>query len=382
VVSRDVAGCVEINWAFQNGLPSLNPYSNIETMMKTLIIAITLLVWSAFAGRAQTQTPDALFYITLQSASNAAPASMDVWVEYFYRMSWPPYYPPYHIYTNDLDIQILTSETPGGVWILKKQENGFLKPVLDVTNYDQSFITLTVNDVRSLIAGDLYLEVDFSGSNYLGRFAPLLYPQGPTAVMDFPPLIGNIFSYSGYTIISTNNRTAEAVLDGSHSTDPFYLPIHYSWTGYTTYDWEPSSKVVFKNQNKTAKEVLALGLYSVSLQVSNRLAVGQPYNFYVNVVTPGESIDSFIANFLQGSGLPNGEKRRLTDILTTAKNFFNRGDMAEGCADLEVYKSMVNEFHFNKTETSWLVPPIQIILNAFNNVEDDQLGQLVVPAQD
>jgi len=359
--------------------------------MKRLIIIMAMMSL-ALQGMAQTESPDASFYNTLQPISNSPPAHIIAYAEYYYRMPWPPYIPD-RVYTNNLDFYVPLPGTPKDVRILKKEENGSLKAVIEITNftndatgyflppsyYLQPWLTLTINQVHSLMAGDWYLEVDYDGSNYLGNLAPSFsFVPGPTAVMDFPPVPGN-FSYTGYTVISTNNRTAEVILDGAHCTDPYYLPVRFHWTGTTGWHYDPSAKFAFKDNGVTAKEVLGIGLYTVELQVNDKHVDGQPFYFYVTVVTPGEALDSYISVYLQGSGIVKGEMRALTDILTTSEIYFNRGEMAKGCAELEVYKSAMNAFHFDKTETSWLLPPIQDILNAFSGVKDSQLPQQVVP---
>jgi hypothetical protein len=346
----------------------------------------------AFAGMAQQTGPipgmaDAEFYTNLQPISNSPPADLWVYAGYYYEKQWPPYpYPSSYTLTNDFDIYVPLPAPAEDGWILEKEEDGSLTPVLEVTNLiddetlgyfiEQSF-TLTTNEIHSLIAGDWYLEVDFDGSNYIGNLVPSFYfANGPTVVMKFPPVKGMV-NPNGYTVISPNNRTAKVVLDGSLCTDPYYLPMQFFWAGYTNWPLD-SSTLAFTDTNMIATNILTIGLYTVRLQVDDSVVNGWPFYFYVNVITAGQAIDSFVSD-LRASTIPSNKKQILISMLSTSVTLFNRGQMAQGCAKLEEYKKLVKAFHLDSAETAWLLQPAQDILDAFNNVERQQRGENIGP---
>jgi hypothetical protein len=124
--------------------------------------------------------------------------------------------------------------------------------------------------------------------------------------------------------------------------------------------------------------ILAIGLYDVCLQVDDSLVDGWPFYFYVNVITAGQTLDSFISD-LRGADIPKNRRQLFINTLSIAEMFFNRGQMPQGCAQLEVYKKLVKVSHFDSTMTSNLLRPAQDILDAFNNTETPSRGPSIGP---
>jgi len=253
------------------------------------------------------------------------------------------------------------------------QEDGSFTLVTELTNQyaggdSSSFyyqpVTLTTNQIYSLIAGNLYVEVDFENSSYLGNFAPEYdYIAGPAATMIFPPIDG--ITAIGYIVVSPNNRTAKFVLDGSHCVDPFYLPLQLSWAGYAGFNsFGDPSKIVFTSTNVMVTNVFNIGGYSISLQASDMLAVGEPFYFSVQVVTAGQAVNSFISQLQYYSPMADWEQRFLAGDLSNAARYFNDGNMVRGCDELKMYESLVKKFDFSNLETTNLLIPIQDVIDA------------------
>jgi len=340
--------------------------------MKRLIVSLGLLVL-ALPGIAQVPyIVNMGFNISFSALSNSPPPDNSIFgsAEYSRLKLWSPYgnQPPITYYTNDLDVYVQSTTPMEDAWILERETDGSFTPVIEVTNSVPSVflgqsLTLTTNQVHSLIAGNWYVEVDFDGSNYMGNLVPnYAYAIGPSPVVTIPPDDQNIIWSA--TVISPNNRTAKVIFDASNSTDPFYLPMQYYWTIYTNMFFDPSA-IMFTNTGVVVTNVLEVGVYYIGLQVNDSIANGLPFEFVVQVVTPGQAVDSFISDYLQTSTVPNNKKRILINTLSIAAAFFNRGQMARGVAKLEEYKRMVRAFHFDSTERSTLLQPVQDILDAF-----------------
>jgi len=338
--------------------------------MRRILVFLGLMTL-AMRAMAQSQIPDMPFFISFSPLSGSPPNS-EMWgLANYYRVKLPPPVPNLPTYTNQLEVFIRLPALPEDAWIEEKETDGSLAPVAEVTNliedvygfYFQQLLTLTTNQIHSLIEGNWYAEVDFGESNYLGNLAPQYgFANGPTAVMIFPPPQGMNIA-GGYTVISPNNRTARFVFDGSHCTDPFYLPMQYFWTGWAGYLMQGAP--VFTNTGILATNVFALGPYVICLEVNDSIANGKPLYFTLQVITAGQAVNSIISD-IQSSTMPKNKMRLLTDVLSTAAGLFNHGQMARGCFELEVYKKLVSASHFNSAMTFYLSQPAQDILDAFS----------------
>lgn len=330
-----------------------------------IILGLMSLAWPAMA---QNQTPDMPFTISFSALSNSPPTPGGLSGLAAYYRTTKPFLPGMPSFTNLLEVFIGLPATPVSAWVLEQQADGSFTPVVELTDpyhngyFDQN-VLLTTNQIYSMIAGNLYAEVDFDDGSYLGNFAPqYAFVPGPTVKMIFPTPIGDNIP-SGYTAISPNNHTARVVLDGSHCTDPFYLPIQFSWIAYAGYFWDPS-QIVFTGTNMMATNVYKLGFYNISLQVADVIATNRPYGFSLRVITAGQAVNTFIP-LMRETTMPPAQRLALTEVLSGAASLFNQGQMAQGCAALEVYKQLVKAGHFDDRAAYVLQRPMQDVLDAF-----------------
>jgi hypothetical protein len=337
--------------------------------MKHILILLGLMALGLPAF-AQNQNPDLSFYISFSALSNSPPNSALGGSAGYFRVKLP-FLPGMPTYTNRLELGINVPAPPEDVCIWEKQEDGSFLPVTEVTNLfgdadngyylDQPF-TLSPDQVHSLISGNWYVAVDFGSSNYIGNLAPqYAFANGPTAIADSPTAYPNT-EYS-YTAIALNNRTASVVFDGSHSMDPFYLPIQYFWTGWAGIYAGGDS--IFTSTNVLTTNVFELGSYIIGLQASDSIADGQPHYLDLQVITAGQTVSALISN-IQTTPMPKFQKQVLINVLSTAAKGFNRGNMNQGRFELEFYEQLVRASHFDSTLTFFLLQPAQQIIDAFS----------------
>ncbi len=310
------------------------------------------------------------FYISFSALSNSPPNSELGGSAGYFRVKLP-FLPGMPTYTNRLEVGFSSPAPPEDAWILEKQEDGSFLPVTEVTNlfgdasngyYLDQPLALSIDQVQSLIAGNWYAEVDFGSSNYLGNLAPQpAFGTGPTAAVKFPPPIP--YSPSSYTAIALDNRTARVVFDGSPSTDPFYLPMQYSWTGWAGYF--TSGDPVFTGTQILTTNVFEVGTYIISLQVSDSMADGHPHYFSLQVATPCQAMNPLIS-VVQRMSLPKMLKKVLLDVLSASAADFDRGNMNKGLMGLQLYERLVKASHFSAEMTFFLTSPAQPIIDAFS----------------
>jgi len=276
-------------------------------------------------------------------------------------------------FTNWLEFGISMSSPPLESWILEKQPDGSFNPVVQVTNLIEDAgtfylrpapLTLTTNQVHSLIAGNWYAAVDFGPSNYLGQLVPAYdFANGPTAKVVLPPDYDMVITPSVYKAISPNNRDAGVVFDASPSMDPFYLPMQFAWTGWDGLVFD--APLVFTNSGVLVTNVFKTGEYLIRLEVSDSIATSYPYYFILEVTTAGQEINSMLAG-LQQMSLPAPQRRALVDSLSKAAIRFNRGYITQGCAELRVFKNLLRAFKLTPIALSYFSNKTQFILDAFN----------------
>jgi hypothetical protein len=336
--------------------------------MKQILIFLGVMTL-AMRGIAQSGIPDMVFFVSFSGISGS-PSNSVLWGEAEYnRVEQIPTLPIYQVYTNRLDVFIRLPALPENAWILEKEADGSFLRVAQVTNlivdaiygpYGQQSLTLTTNQIYSLIEGNWYAEVDFGDSNYIGNLAPQYeLANGPKVVMVFPPING--YPSRSYFVISPNNRNARFDFDGSHCVDPFYLPMQFFWTGWAGYDL--SGTPIFADTGMDAVNVFAIGSYTIRLQVNDIIENGQPFYFGLQVITAGQAADTIISD-IQSSGISEYKKRVLIRVLSTAEALFNHGHMVRGRFELEVYKNIVRASHFDSTLTFNLLQPAQDIIDA------------------
>ena len=324
----------------------------------------------------QYQGPDMYLSISFASVSNSPPPSLALWGQVNYARQTQPIFPGMHIYTNELDLLIGLPVKAVDGWLWEREANGSFTRVAELTNqviigsyypdYSeaallQQSVTLTTNQIQSLITGNLYAEINFGESNYWGNLDPQYRSvNGPTATMHFPPARGQNTAI-GYTVIAPNNRTIAFVCDGSYCTDPFYLPIQYHWTAY---DFANQSVPVFTGDGVLATNSFKIGTYAINLELSDAIATNSWYYFYLVVITPGQAVDSIISD-VQSAGWPNAKKKAFLNMLFDAERLFNIGAMGMGCDRLKAYMQLVKAAHFDRAETSYLLQEVQNIIDAF-----------------
>jgi len=272
-------------------------------------------------------------------------------------------------FTNRLEFGMSMSSPPLESWILEKQPDGSFDPVVEVTNLveDSGYfylrpapLTLTTNQIHSLIAGNWYAAVDFGESNYLGQLVPEYdFANGPTAKVMPPPGFDSSFSYK---VLSTNNRDTRIVFDASPSTDPFYLPMQFTWTCWDglRFDGTPA----FTSSGVLMTNVFKVGNYGISLQASDSISAGQPYYFTLEVTTADQEISSILA-ILQQMPLPALKKRVMANALSKAIIKFDRGYTAQGCADLRLFKNLLKASKLTPETLDYYSNWTQFIIDAF-----------------
>jgi len=315
---------------------------------------------SAFA---QNLDPDMFFYINLSALSNSLPSNPELWGQANYCRTTKPFLPGMPTYTNRFEIYIELPETAKDIRILEKEDDGTFATVAALSDTYDSSVLLTTNEVYSMIAGNLYAEIEFNDSTYLGNFEPdYHFVNGPTAKINLPTPIGENIARS-HTAISPNNKTAKIVLDGSHCTDPFYLPMQFSWAFYAGDNLDPAA-ILFTATNVTTTNVFKLGTYLIVMQASDFLATSKPASTYLTVITAGQAVSSLIPQ-MQSIPMPEHKKRALTEILSNAAILFNYGAMSLGRAELRKFERIVKASHFDSRYEYFLLRSMQDVIDAF-----------------
>lgn len=271
--------------------------------------------------------------------------------------------------TNRLEVFTLLPSQPEDAWILERESDGSFSRVTEITNlvddatygfYFSQRLTLTAAQVHSLIEGNWYEEVDFGASNYLGNLE-IEYPlvNGPLSIPSVQPPLFRA-NMGNPEVIATNNHTARVVLDGSDSIDPFYLPMQYSWS--SMYFW--SQENFFTNTDVLVTNIFGLGTHAVRFQANDAIANGTPFLVFVEVITPGQAVNSLILD-LSDSTLKQQQERILTGILSNAAAQFDRGQSRQACLELEYYLLVVKFFHLDSKQTSKFSQPAENVLDAF-----------------
>ena len=219
---------------------------------------------------------------------------------------------------------------PDNAWVLEKTGNGNLTPVMEITNlfgnsdlgfyyYYQPYI-LTETQIHSLVEGDWYVKVDFGGSNYISNLAPQYQiANGPTPVINFQTPIYEQFYNGGLTVfIAKNNRNAKVVMDASQSSDPFYLPMKYSWSIFDG-DYSGAHTILYTNADAVVTYTFSLGFHGLYLQVDDAFASGRPSLPAVEIITPGQAVNEVIQG-AQYLPLPENQTQFLVGILSRAQH--------------------------------------------------------------
>lgn len=261
--------------------------------------------------------------------------------------------------TNYLDLNLRLPTQPISAWILERQTDDNFAPVFEITNFvsDPDYgcfiwqnFTLTTNQIHSLVASNWFVAVDFGDSNFVANMEPLyMFANGPTAKVVMPPVYEmRISPY--YKAISLNNRDAQVVLDGSPSTDPYYLPIQFVWTAWNGI--RTDAPLLFTNTEMRFTQNFEVGMYLVRLDVNDGIATGQSYPFTLDVRTAGQEVNSILST-IPNSVFTARQQDILSRALSTATAQFDQGRMKQGCDRLLLFKQLVKVFHVNSYASNY-----------------------------
>lgn len=338
--------------------------------MKRIIFSLVFLAL-IFAGRSQDLNMDMSFYIRSQTGTEESPGWVFWGAANYYREKHLPPYFPISVLTNYLSVNLAFSTPPVDVWIVEKQADDSLVPVCQITNiinepdygcYGWRELTLTTNQIHSLVFSNWYVVADFGDSNFVANLEPIhLFVHGPTAKIVTPPVY-EMWTVPYYRALSLNNRDAVVTFDGSPSTDPYYLPIEFSWTV-----WDGvliDAPLLFTNSQVSFTRTLKVGSYLVRLDASDEITAGMPLVFGLDVKTAGQEVNTILSN-LQNVVLPPKEKQLLIRVMSLAAVQFDRGHMKTGCDLLGVFQKLVKKAQLYTASNDYYVNSTQFIIDAF-----------------
>ena len=335
--------------------------------MKRSLAIIFFAVLVQWASAQNTWNPDMNFNVSF-SPLNGESSNLVWWGLCGYNRSIrvPLYIPNAPIYTNNLEVNILFATLPDSMWILEKEANRTFKTITKITNgingdnynfVDQRF-TLTKNQVQSLIKGNWYLEADYADNMIISHLEPQYdTAHGPTAVIEF---VSPIFQrpFPGiYVVIAKDNQKADVVLDGSHSTDCFYLPMQFSWSAYHY------GNMISTNRGATVTHAFRLGEYYVDLCANDSIARGKISNINLTVIKASQAVGQIVPAISYLS-VPDIQVKKLNEILSRASKNFDEGKMAMGCYDLFIFIRQVQASHSHNEAASWTLQASQRIIES------------------
>lgn len=365
-------------------------------------ILLFLLLFSLRAGvlaQGQLQIPDSLqLNITFSPLPNSPGTNQLSGNAGYFKNGWN--YDAHSPATNvfSVVINLGTNQATDG-WILQVENNGFL-PVMELTNeiynsiaipiipgstigtpsgivgtfpgsggglispnyYSQSW-QLTPDQIQNLLAGKWYAEVDYGDDKYIGNLTPVpssVWP--PKAVISvspmtiFPTGIGSFPGQVTTSVVVTpnNNQPATVVLDGSESTDPYYLPLQFLW----------QNGINFSATTATTTNEWQRGSHQISLEVNDGYNSNTAY-YELEVVLPGEAVTK-LAMMVQQSNLSKARKSFYALILSQARNSFDRNNTVSGVNQLKMFQNQVRlQIMRNDNGTAnWLIEAAQEIIEA------------------
>jgi len=133
-------------------------------------------------------------------------------------------------------------------------------------------------------------------------------------------------------VVAVNNADATVILDGSASSDIDGDALLYGW-------FVDSNPNAFSS-DATVTVSLALGSYSITLAVSDGVAVSTD-TITVQVFTPCEVVQNLTAQVQAASLTPN-ERNALLGHLNAACATFNAGNVQAGIQQLQLFQTRVN----------------------------------------
>jgi hypothetical protein len=99
----------------------------------------------------------------------------------------------------------------------------------------------------------------------------------------------------------------------------------------------------------------------VHLRAEDAITSGGNRFAIVNVITPGQAVDEVIqeAQFLP---LPENQTQILVGLLSRAKVFFNRGEIAQGCSELNHFIIKTESLHIQGYVDDYMIQYAQRIM--------------------
>lgn len=338
--------------------------------MKRIFLTLAVLIL-VITGRSQDLGVDMTFTIFPKTVIEQQPELVFWGGADYYREKHLFHSFPDKTLTNYLSFWMRFPAQPASVWMVERQADDSFVPIFQVTNIindpDYGYLTwqefkLTTNQIHSLIVSNWYTTVDFGDSNFLINIEPdYLFAKGPIPKVVLPPVPGmHITPY--YKVISLNNSNAVVVFDGLPSTDPYYLPIEFTWVGWEGSDGE--SYTFFTNSEMRFTRTIDVGFHWVVLNVSDEIAVGHSYYFNLEVVTPAQDVNDMISE-LQNSSIPAEQMRLYNRILSLAAIQFNQGHMNRGRNYLSLFQKTLKHGSMNATGIAYFSSRAQFIMDAF-----------------
>jgi hypothetical protein len=283
-----------------------------------------------------------------------------------------------------ISISLGTNQATDG-WVLQMEQDGSFSPVTELTNefvnaldgissgsigafpgnnptgsnyYYQGF-QITDDQVQSLMAGNWYAEVDYGDDKYIGNLTTTSAPQAtitiPSATV-FRAGIGVFPNVSTSVVIAPdNNQPAIVELDGSKSTDPFYIPLRFSWQVYDNN---------FSATTSAITNSLRLGDHAISLEVNDGYKSNDAY-LVLEVITPGMAVGR-LNSMVEQLNLNRIKRFQIASILSQAENAFNRKNTTLGVRQLQNFQNQVR-LQITRTDSataSWLIEAAQEIIDA------------------
>lgn len=224
-------------------------------------------------------------------------------------------------------------------------------------NYMDQRFTLTVKQIHSLIEGNFYLEVNFGDNKYIGNLAPQYhFANGPTAVVSLlSPVDLNIKTttergtYFTDWAIAPDNNAANVVFFAKDSTDPFYLPMTFSWEVYNV------DTLIETNSGLKLECSLGLGSHYINLIAHDTIADGIPHGLTVWVFTPSQAINQILPPYVGFLQLPTNQANQLNELLSKASNYFDQGNTANGRHEIIEFIHQIEDLHINGSTSQWIL---------------------------
>lgn len=146
---------------------------------------------------------------------------------------------------------------------------------------------------------------------------------------DQHPPVAVASAFLGYGI-SPNNVNATVTLDGSGSSDPYGIPLSYTW---------------FVNGNEVGTGVriapmVNVGTDEVRLDVNNGVATASS-TISVTISTAAQIV-TILSSQVNAANIPTGVKNTLLGDLSAAISSFNKGNFKTGVNQLQTFISDVN----------------------------------------